>query len=1026
MTKNYVSIHNHTDHSMLDGLGTIERYVAKASRKGMPGLGIMDHGNLMGAPLFYSECLKNGINPLIFQEFYFVPNADRVKEEKQGERFHVGIGARDADGFRILCELSTEAYKRFYYKPVIDRPLLESLGDAAEHLTVLTGCAAGILSRKLLKEAVDDHLSVEEEIAWWRHTFPHLYVEIMNHETSFDRKLNRRLLKLSERQGLPFVITNDPHFVDKNEADHHDALLAIQTASDIDDPNRFRFDGQGYWLKTRAEMKRAFREYGKEVWKPGLDATLEICRDTNIRIPEWDTRSWHIPKFPLVNNSVRLLKKLAWDRLAELGLDEDKRYVKRTKMELKRLTAVGMEDFLLITWDAIGYARRTTKRHREIAKILGHPKEPLPVGPGRGSVCGTLVGYLLGIHKMDPIRYDLMFERFLNPERPKAPDVDTDYSQARRGEMIDYYIHVYGAENVIPVGAYQTMQTKRCFQSLARAYGIHDPNERNKLSKEIQEDDEGNAVMPLVIRENFPELVEAVEVLTGVKASMSTHAAGLLMYDPADPIRHYIPRMFIPKRQDSPAKWVCQYNLASAELLDLFKQDNLGLRTLDTIDECVRIVRERHGDVLDPYEWVPDEEPHDKNVYSMLTKGDCEGIFQMEGFTNFLGIQQIKPTQFMDIVTCTALYRKGPMEAGAPDRFLKNRKDQKIRVAHPDLKKYLKPTWGEMIFQEQMFAILNELAGLSWAQVDDVKSAVTKKDPEKMAKLRSVVIEGFRKTSGWDQSKAEEVWDMIEKQTGYLFNKSHSVAYTFTTYITARLKYLYPLEFYTALLRTVKPTSPEAKAKRLSYLNSSARKGFEICPPDVNLSDALFSCQGKNKLLFGLRDVLDIGEKAAEKIVRGRPRKGYQSVKAVMDAVNHKTVMRALSESGAMECLGVKATNEQKESRIEWQFNDPMREFREKYGHKAKLPRTNNGQVRIYGQIVKVEKKSTKSGKPYMTWKIKYEPGVEFAITLWEDAMDLWDLKVGSIVRVSGRWNGTFRNVSVGDSDMVRVYRRAK
>lgn len=1025
--KNFVHLHVHTDHSMLDGLGTVEAYVEKAKKLGMPALAVTDHGNIMSAPLFYTECRKAGINPIIGEEFYFVPDAEKSKDDKVSERFHVGILAKNEAGFRTLCDLSTAAYNQFYYKPVLDRALLEGLGDAAENLVVLSGCAAGILSRKLLGEAVDDVLSVRDELEWWKQIFPNFYVEIMHHGTSFDRKLNKKLLRIAGKHELPWVITNDPHYVDKNQHDHHDALLAIQTASDIDDPNRFSFEGNGYHLRSVKEMKKAFSEYGKEVWIPGAKNTLSIAKEIDIRIPEWDTRSWHIPKFPLTDDASKLLRKLTMKALEDRGLIDDEKYVKRAKHELKKLIEVGMADFLLITMDAIQYARRATKRHRKIAKKLGHPPEPIRVGPGRGSVCGTLVGYLIGIHKIDPIRYDLSFERFLNPERPKAPDVDTDYQKSRRHEIGEYYIYLYGSENVIPVGAYQTMQTKRCFQSLARAYGIHDSNERNRLSKEIEEDEEGNAVLPEVIRTDFPELVESLDVLTGVKASMSTHAAGLIVMDPKDNIRNYIPRMFIPKRQGSPAKWVCQYNLAAAEILMLFKQDNLGLRTLDTIEECVRLIEKRHKVSIDPDEWIPDEERNDKIVYKMLTEGHCEGVFQMEGKTNFRGIQEIKPKGFMDIAVCTSLYRKGPMEAGAEKRFLENKRDRTIRVAHESLQPYLGMTWGELIYQEQMFAILNEVAGFSWSRVDDAKSAMSKKDPEKMAALKDEAIAGFRKIGGMSKKEAEEVWNMIAAQAGYLFNKSHAVAYSLTTYQTARLKHFYELEFFTALLRTVEPKAKDAKAKRMTYLNAALRSGIKVLPPDINISDALFMCHGKSKLLFGFQDIKGIGQKQAEKIVRGRPKGGYKSIEQVTTAVNNKGVMQALADSGALKTFGVQTTEERQADCLDgWQFDDPMVEYRRKFEHKAKLPKGDNSQVRIYGQIVKAEKARTKNGNDYMKWVIRWAPGQEFRITLWSDAFDLFDLRPGSIVRVSGRWNNAFGNVAIGDSDMVRVLKAVR
>lgn len=997
---------------MLDGLGTISNmngnvgYVERAKQLGMPALAITDHGSVMGAPEFYKECRAADIEPILGEEFYFVPNSETIKEEKQGERFHITILAKNAEGFRTLCDLSTEAYKRFYYKPVIDRALIEGLSKSdRKNLVVLSGCAGSILSRKLMGEAVDDVLSVKDEIRWWMKQFPEFRIEVMHHDTEFDVRLNTKLLKLARKHGLPWVITNDPHYVHKNEAAHHDALLAIQTASDVDDPNRFRFDGSGYHLRSRSEIRRAFKDYGEDVWKPGIAETMSIAKSCKIRIPEWESRSWHIPKAPGVDNSYKELRRLSMRGLRRRGLENDERYVKRMKYELKRLRAVGMEDFLLITSGANEFAK----------------KRGIPVGPGRGSVAGTLVGYLIGIHKVDPIRYDLLFERFLNPERPKMPDVDMDYGQERREEIFDYYRETFGADNVIPVGAYQTMQTRKAFRSLARAHGITSIVEQNNLVKDMKEDDDGNVILPDVIVNDFPDLVEQLDRLIGTKSAMSTHAAGLLVLDPNDSIRRYIPKLWIPPRQGSPAKWVCQYNLASISSLGLLKQDTLALRTLDTIDVAMKIIKERHDIDLDPDSWVPDEEEHDKAIYRMLAKGDCHGIFQLEGGTMFDGIQKIKPTCFDDIVVCTSLYRKGPMVAGAPDRFLRNRADGKVRVAHPSLKPYLESTWGELIYQEQMFAILNELAGFSWSRVDDAKTAMTLKDPIKMAAIKDDAVAGFRKVAGMSEDKAAEVWEMIAAQSAYLFNKSHAVAYSLVTYQTARLKYLYRLEFITALMRTVKGKSPQEKEKRRTYLSDCVRSHIKITPPDVNISDEGFMCDGKDRLLFGLIDVKGVGDKAVEKIIRGRPKRGYKNLQQLIDAVNNTGTITALSQCGALASLGIQADTKKQEDLLGWVFTDVMEPFRTKFAGKIKRPRTNNGQVRIYAEIIKTEKKQTKSGNPFVVWTVRMAPAEEYRVNIWSDADDLFPLKVGQIVKITGRWNSEYRNISIDDPDQVKT-----
>lgn len=1007
----------HTDNSTLDGKGTVEAYVARGKKLKMPALAITDHGNLAGSYEFYMECMKAGIDPILGCEFYFVPNAASVKDEKTGERFHVGILARNEAGYRTLVELSTASHHQFYYKPLIDRPLLEGLSKSdRKNLVVMSGCAGSILSRKAVGGIEGD---IHEELDWWTRTFPNFYIELMHHDTSIDRKLNKRLLKLARRHDLPWLITNDPHYVLKEEACHHDALLAIQTASDLDDPDRFRFDGSGYHLRSRREMERAFRDYGDEVWKPGAAETLRVAQACRIRIPSWDARSWHIPKFPGVEDAHAELKRLAWRGLRDRGLAEDKRYTKRLKHELKKFREVKMADFLLITADIV----------RE-AKSRG-----IRVGPGRGSVCGTLVGYTIGIHKIDPVKYGLLFERFLNPERPKMPDIDLDFQRSRRKEMFDYTIEKYGEENTMRVGAYQRMQTLKTWKSLANTYGI--PFQAaNAISKEIVEDEEGDAVLPREVERTYPDLLETLLALKGIKSGIARHPAGVIIFDPEDDIKELVPEMRVGDAKAKIFEYVSQFDLDGAAGLGLLKNDYLGLRTLDTIEECVRLIKDRHGIDIEPDDWVPGEEEGDKKVWKMLRNGGTAGIFQMEGGANHRGIQEIGCENFDSICSCTSLYRAGPMIAGAPKRYLENKKDRKIRVAHKSLEPYLQESWGEMIYQEQMFQILRELAGFSWARVDDAKTAMTKKDPVKMAALMDEAVKGFVEHAGMPQHKAVEVWNQIAAQASYLFNKSHAYAYSMITYQTARLKILYPLEYLAALLRTVEPKNDADKGKREAYMTEALAMNFKILPPDVNVSDDRFMPNGDDELLFGLVDIKGVGDSAVSKMqvakrlrVKELRKKGkkttkpFRNVDQVAVAVNNTAVLKALAAAGALRSLGVEPEVEKQEELLRWQFTDPVKPYRKKYAKKIKIPK-GNGRLCIVGEITKTEKRKTKNGNDYMTWTVRLEPGRDFKINLWSDCFELFDLSKGSIVMIEGSWSTQWSNCSVNDTDQVRIFKR--
>lgn len=1278
----------------------------KAKRDGMSRLAIMDHGVLCGAPDFYRECRESDIEPILGEEFYFTPDFPEYDGLAAGPaaklRYHVGIMARDAAGFKVLCELSTAAQGQYHFKPMLDRKLIELMPkkDRAK-LVVLSGCAGSIISQHILNDRMDE---AEEEMRWWAKKFPHFYVELMHHKTDFDKKLNAGLVRLAKKLGLKWVITNDPHYAIKDDACHHDVILAISTGSDIDDPERFRFDGEGYWLKSPAEMRKTFKQYGQGIWLPGMETTNEVADLCHVRIPEWESFSWHIPKFPKTDDATKELRRLAEKGLkkarllgVESGEHDISEYRAQMEHELAEFEKIGMEHFLLITEDVIRWARSVGMR----------------VGPGRGSICGSVVAFLIGIHKVDPIYYDLLFERFLNPDRPKMPDVDTDYPKSRRQEVLDYYPTVYGVENTMPVAAFGTMQAKKTFKSIAGTHGM-DWREQNKWAKKILEDEEGNIIWPAEVMQMFPDLIDQINALIGLKTNLSSHPAGMVIFDPEDSVRDYCPEMWIPPRQGKPGRWVMQYNLASVDKIGLLKQDNLALRTLDTIEECVRLVKERRGIKVEPDDWWPGHEKDDDKVFRMLASGDTSGVFQMEGGSNTMGIQKIKCREFEDIVACfppetkvngptplgavrrryegdlveltfasgnkltvtpnhpmlrgsewvaagdlqvgdnlfrsglregmavgdpdvqdrpisigevfdsisnegqrervpfrdvnlygdrpdtdvdvvrtnrllrssrepatvdelsqiglaltdlalsflppdsslrqdiigerstsrrvsllgerlaffgghlahpksggfgapsdrdaklsesdddmragdtvptperlrrfagevtpdeivgvdrfawsghvltlktvdgwylaegvvagncTSLYRAGPMMAGAPDRFLKNRKDGKVRTLHKSMKKILKRSWGEMIYDEQMFQLLNEVAGFSWSRVDDAKTAMKKKKVELMAAIRDDAVAGFMDTSGMDEATAEQVWKMIAAQASYLFNRSHAVAYSITSYQTARLKYLYPLEYFAALLRTVEGKSDADKAKRERYMKEAVKMGFVIEPPDINVSDEGFMPDGADRLLFGLQDVAKFGPKMAEKLAafraehrkrlkkerkkKGKRKKGkeprlFNSVDEVYAVLRNQGVVDNLAACGALRSLGIEPDIAKQETILRWQFEDRMIETRKKVGKKYQPPKAGRSVVRLYGELVKIENRTTKGGKPYLTWTIQWKPGEEYKITLWSDADEHWDVPLKSIVSVKGKWNPQFKNVSVGDGEQIKVLRRAK
>lgn len=1014
-TNNFAHLHLHTDYSKLDGLGRPEVYVPRGVQLGMTAMGITDHGNISGWWPFYNLCRKHGVNPILGCEFYFVPDAESAKEEKDPERFHVVMLARDRDGAKILSELNTEAHRRFYYKPLLDRGLLESLGDGADHLVCLSGCAASIISRK----AVESTESAHEELAWWGGVFRNLYVELQHHGTDFDRKLNRRLLKLARRHELPWVVTNDPHYVMAEDACHHDALLAIQTAASIDDPSRFRFEGSGYHLRSRAEMRRAFRGYGDAVWKPGVRNTLTVARDCRVEIPEWERKSWHFPRYPKTDNAYRSLRRMARAGLRRRGLDKNPAYTARLDAELRDIKTVGLSDFLLITWDCINHAAEVGIR----------------TGPGRGSVCGCLVAYAIGIHKIDPIRARLRFDRFLNVARPKMPDIDTDFARSQRDRMFGYVVDLYGAENVQRVAAFQTLRIRAAFQTLARAHDIS-PQDRNRLTKLLgtgwsDEEDESDepddvSILPNELREGYPDLAAQMRALVGVKRAVSRHASGVVIFSPDDPIREINPQQWLVNK-DAPdgGYFASQYDLHTIEGMGLLKQDFLGLRTLDTIEECVRMVKGRHGIELDPDSWVPDSEPKDRKLYRMLASGDVHGVFQMEGPTNKRGIQEIKCSSFEDIVSCTSLYRAGPLVAGAPKRYLANKRAGEVVVLHPLLKSILADSWGEMIYQEQMMDIAEVCANFDMGLVADLLAAVRFKDPALMEPLHAKFVDGCIDNK-IRRSVAEAIWKMIEAQAVYLYNRSHAYAYSFISYQTARLKMLYPQEFYCALLRTVEPTSPKNKARRFSYMADADQRGFAILAPDINASDCFAVCEG-SAIRLGFADCRGIKQSTANKIIAKRsaePGSGFHAYDDARDVLG-KVAVETLGALGAFESIGGPSRDDKAAEEITgWSFNDPTAEIRGMYGAKFKPPRFDNGAVRLYGIVTGHDNRKTKAGHKFVVYNLMWTPADTYRVTVWEDADQRWGIPKGSVIRVTGRWSAEFENVSVSDPDQIRVLSR--
>lgn len=1004
---------------MLDGLGTIDDYVARADGH----LAITDHGTLCGVPQFYQTARKAGVEPIIGEEFYYVADAtDRpAKGEKPPERCHVVILGRGQRGYEVLAELSTETHRNFYYKPLLDIRMIEQLGADARHLVCLSGCANSEISELVLKDEMGE---AEARIQWWREMFPYYYVELQHHGTEFDRKLNTGLIRLARKFRIPWVVTNDPHYVVREDHQHHDALLAIQTAANLEDEDRFRFSGSGYWLKTADEMRSAFRDYQATIWTKGAANTLEVARLCHTRIPQWESRSWHIPPYPGVEDAQRELVRLARTGLRARGLEGDSRYRARMDRELADFATAGIASFMLITVECVQWAK----------------EQGIRVGPGRGSVCGTLVGYLIGIHKIDPVKYDLKFERFLNIARPKMPDIDSDFEPGRRGEMFVHVAEKYGIENCVHVAAYQSMKVRAAFGSLAKSYGV-EFTDRLRLAKLLpkagaSDDDQADLDEDSFTAE-FLTAIEGYEYdgvpfretllrLAGIKRSIQAHPAGVIIADPADHIRRIVPEMWLAS-----SKQMCgQYDLEAVEELGLLKQDFLGLRTLETITECIRLVEERTGEVVDPDAWVPDDEPDDDKVYELLATGATAGVFQLEGATNTAGIKAIQPVCFEDIVSCTSLYRTGAISAGFPKIFLANRRagdTTAVEYAHPALEPILGRSWGVVLYQEQVMEMGERIAGFSMEQVDDIKEAIKHKKSTRMAAMRPLFVRGAMRTVGATKTEAREMWRMIEGYSGYGYNRSHAVAYSFLTYQTARLKQLYPREFACALLRTVK-AKKEHVQKRALYLADVRGSGedVKINGPHINRSDvgAIPTTRG---IRFGFEDLAGIGAKQAKKIVDGRPEGGYTSLDEVAKVVNNVGVMEVLRNSCALAELGEPGERRLRDQLLNYQSRDALAQFRDEFEGLLVRPEDRDDPdeyVSLYGEIItRTVGASKKNKSPYLTLHVRWSAADTWNVRLWSSTEHIWDyLEVGTVVRIHGKWEDDWENVSLGGHAGVTVF----
>ncbi len=883
MTKphsDFVHLHVHTQYSLLDGACRLGELLDLSKNYGMSACAITDHGNMFGAIEFYEAAVARGVKPIIGAEIYVAPESrfDKTSHGIRGAGYHLVLLAKNMTGYHNLMEIVSCGYlEGFYYKPRVDK---EVLARCSKGLIALSACLGGEVPHFLLSDQWDEAKKAAQEYSdiFGKGNF---YLEIQDNKLEEQIKINRDIVKLAREMDLPLVATCDVHYLKKEDAKAHDALLCIQTQTTLDATDRMRVQTDHLYFKTQDEMKAAFADI-----PDAIANTVKIAEKCNVEI---DFSQLHLPRFyaPEDMDNELYFEKLVAEGIEKKYSDITDEIKERVKHEIKIIKSSGYVDYFLIVWDFIHHARA----------------EGIPVGPGRGSAAGSIVSYAMGITDIDPIKYGLIFERFLNPERVSMPDIDIDFCFERRPEVIDYVIDKYSKENVAQIITFGSMMAKGVLRDVGRVMSIPYA-EVDKIAKLVPTDlgmtleraiDIEPELAALYAQDPLVrQLIDTSKRLEGLNRHASTHAAGVVISD--KPLSKRIPLFKTADDQITTG-----FSMNSLEKIGMLKMDFLGLKTLTVIDQAIKIVK-RTKDIDIDIDNIPlDDQP----TFDLLTKAETAGVFQLESSGMRDLLRKLKPTKFEDLIAVLALYRPGPMGSGMLDDFIKRKQGQvEVKYDHPSLEPILEETYGIIVFQEQVMKIVSVLAGFSMAEADNVRKAMGKKKPEVLEKIKEKYLNGAREKK-IDTETAVKVWDFITYFAGYGFNKSHSAAYALISYRTAYLKANYPVEFMTALLTSEKNNSDKIS----TYINESIRMKTDILPPDVNESFKDFTVVDKD-IRFGLSAVKNVGAGAAESIIAHRQAHGkfeniYDFAKKIdLKSVNRK-VVESLIKCGAFDSTGI-------------------------------------------------------------------------------------------------------------------------
>lgn len=874
----FVHLHCHSHYSLLDGANRIPDMIKKVKDNGMNALAITDHGNLFGALEFYQKCKGADVNPIVGYEAYIAPGkrTDRSASRMKEASFHLTLLAQNKVGFQNLIKMASLAYlEGFYYKPRIDKDLLAA---HSEGIICLSGCASSELSHYLLTE---DQEQAESLLKWYEKVFgDRLYLEIQDSGVQIQKDCMERTIALADRFGFPLVATNDAHYLNQEDAPSHEVLLCVNTRTTMQDTKRMKLDSCEFHLRTPQEMYAAFPHCPDAVSR-----SQEIADRCDL---ELDLSARHFPVFypPEGKSDVDYLRELCMKGMEwRYGENPEQVYTDRLQTELGVIEKMGYSSYFLIVWDFARFAR----------------EKGIPC-TARGSACGALVAYLLGLSDVCPIQYDLLFERFLDPSRTEAPDIDIDFCRDRRQWVIDFVKEKYGEDSVAQIGTFGTLKAKAALRDVARALDL--PLHRvNEIAKMIPEQlgiklKEALASTP-ELKEQYdsdPQIREVLDfamALEGLARNVGTHAAGVVIGD--RPLDEYIPLQRITGKTDIITQWT------DVERAGLLKMDFLGLRNLTILDKAVQNVRENYPDFnMRPIDFPLD----DAETFALLQRGETKGIFQLEsgGMRDLL--TKMKPDKFADIIATSALYRPGPLEGGMVMTYVEVKHGrQPVPQVHPLVDEVLAETYGVMVYQEQVMRILNRVGGIELSAAYRCIKAISKKKLETISVNREQFLKGAVEQD-MPKAKAEELWELIEKFAGYGFNKSHSTAYGAIAYQTAYLKAHYPKEFMAALLSC----GMESSERMAEHTDDCRRMKIDILPPDLNLSDVEFKVVGE-KVAFGLGAVKGVGEGAVGEIVNERRENGpFRDIFDLCERVDPKALTRSVLEilikAGALDSFG--------------------------------------------------------------------------------------------------------------------------